>query len=78
MLDTIGHMSDDFVRHVSYKTLVFDIPFLPLGIRDTDSLCKYLAIGIRLQASCPSETCDLLERSLLYLLYLLTMNYDLV
>ncbi len=31
MLDTIGHMSDDFVRHMSYKTLVFDIPLLPLG-----------------------------------------------
>ncbi len=28
---TVGHVSDDFVRHVSDKTLVSDIPLLPLG-----------------------------------------------
>ena len=31
LLDTIGHMSEDFVGHVSDRTLVSDFPLLPLG-----------------------------------------------
>ncbi len=29
-LDTIGHVSDNFVRHMSNQTLVSDFPFYPL------------------------------------------------
>ncbi len=37
---TIGHMSNDFVRHVSYRTLVSDFPLPPLGSSSKYCLCN--------------------------------------
>ena len=30
MLDTVGYVFHDFVRHMSNKTLVYELPFCPL------------------------------------------------
>ncbi len=43
---TQRHMSDVFVRHLSYKTLVFDIPLLPLGSAPYQT--KLMKLGILL------------------------------